>query len=145
MAMISRNKVSEEVLVKLFNLFFEVVGKRENKEEFKMLIGDIFSQTERIMIAKRIAIIYLLIKDIDYKIICEVLKVSASTVFKFRLLTEESKGIIPILKKILRNERINEFFEGILLTLYGPGTPGVNWGEARKSKIAFERKKERGI
>ncbi|PJC82515.1 hypothetical protein CO006_03215, partial [Candidatus Roizmanbacteria bacterium CG_4_8_14_3_um_filter_35_14] len=116
MPMISRNKVDDEVLEKLFSLFFEVVGKRENKEEFQRLINDVFSSTERIMVAKRIAIIYLLTKNIDYRIICEVLKVSASTVFKFRLLTEESKGIVPILKKILRGEKISQFFEEILLT-----------------------------
>ena len=143
--MISRNKVDDEVLEKLFSLFFEVVGKRENKEEFQRLINDVFSSTERIMVAKRIAIIYLLTKNIDYRIICEVLKVSASTVFKFRLLTEESKGIVPILKKILRGENISQFFEEILLTFNRPGKYGVNWSQAWKDKMAFERKKETGI
>jgi len=143
--MISRNKVDDEVLEKLFSLFFEVVGKRENKEEFQRLINDVFSSTERIMVAKRIAIIYLLTKNIDYRIICEVLKVSASTVFKFRLLTEESKGIVPILKKILRGEKISQFFEEILLTFNRPGKYGVNWSQAWKDKMAFERKKETGI
>ncbi|PIV10609.1 hypothetical protein COS50_04585 [Candidatus Roizmanbacteria bacterium CG03_land_8_20_14_0_80_35_26] len=145
MPMISRNKVDDEVLEKLFSLFFEVVGKRENKEEFQRLINDVFSSTERIMVAKRIAIIYLLTKNIDYRIICEVLKVSASTVFKFRLLTEESKGIVPILKKILRGEKISQFFEEILLTFNRPGKYGVNWSQAWKDKMAFERKKETGI
>jgi len=145
MPMISRNKVDDEVLEKLFSLFFEVVGKRENKEEFQRLINDVFSSTERIMVAKRIAIIYLLTKNIDYRIICEVLKVSASTVFKFRLLTEESKVIVPILKKILRGEKISQFFEEILLTFNRPGKYGVNWSQAWKDKMAFERKKETGI
>ncbi|PIP62757.1 hypothetical protein COW98_02330, partial [Candidatus Roizmanbacteria bacterium CG22_combo_CG10-13_8_21_14_all_35_9] len=122
-----------------------MVGKRENKEEFQRLINDVFSSTERIMVAKRIAIIYLLTKNIDYRIICEVLKVSASTVFKFRLLTEESKGIVPILKKILRGEKISQFFEEILLTFNRPGKYGVNWSQAWKDKMAFERKKETGI
>ena len=61
------------------------------------------------------------------------------------MLTEESQGIIPILKKILRNEKISHFLEEILLTLYGPGTPGVDWSQAWKDQIALERRKETGI
>jgi len=145
MPMISKNKVDYDVLEKLFSLFFEIIGKRRNQQEFRKILFDILSSTERIMISKRIAIIYLLTKNIDYRIICEVLKVSAATVFKYRLKIEESKGIVPLLKKILLHENIENFFKEIIMDLYGPGTPGVDWGQARINRIKFEQKKETGL
>jgi len=145
MAMISKNFLDKEMLEKLFNLFFEVIGKSKDKNEFKQITNDILSPTEKIMIAKRIAIIYLLNKKIDYKIICEVLKVSASTVFKFRFFLQKNSQTITVINKILRNEKITEFLEEIVLTLYAPGIPGINWSQARVDQFKLEQKKTRGI
>lgn len=143
--MISKNPLDEEVLKKLFDLFFEVVGKRKNQNDFRQIINEILSETERIMTAKRIAIIYLLIKKIDYKIICDVLKVSASTVFKFRFLLKENNKTVSIISRMIKNEKVAEFLEEIILTLYGPGTPGVDWSRAKINRLKFERKKTTGI
>jgi Trp operon repressor len=145
MAMISKNLLDEETLEKLLNLFFEVMGKSKDKNEFRQITNNILSLTERIMIAKRIAIIYLLTKKIDYKIICEVLKVSASTVFKFRFFLQENSQTTTVVNKILRNEKITDFLEEIVLTLYAPGTPGISWSQARVDKFKFEQKKIKGI
>ncbi len=142
---ISRYKVEDEVLEKLFRLFFEVVGNCNDKEIFEKILRDVLSPVERIMIAKRIAIIYLLSKNIDYVTICDVLKVSAATVAKFSFLLNKSEGIIPVLNKIIRNEKILEFLKDCLLIIRGPGVPGVDWSRAWKDRIAFERKKARGI
>jgi len=145
MARISRFPLNEKVLTKLFDLFFEIVGNKNNKQEFLDTIYDLLSPVERIMITKRIAIIYLLLKKIDYITICDVLKVSPSTVAKFNLLMEKSNGIVPTFKEILKSENVKEFFEDLLLTLFGPGTPGVDWKAAWKHKLDFERQKETGI
>ncbi len=145
MAMISKNPLRNDVLERVFNLFFEVLGKRDNKEEFIDIASNILSSSEKIMIAKRIAILYLLLKKIDYQIICEILKVSASTVFKFRPIVESETRITPVLKLILTTERVTQFFEEIFLTLYGPGSYGTNWSSAWKAKIELERKKLTGI
>jgi len=142
---LSRFKLSEEKLEKLFTLFFEVVGKNRSKEEFRKIITDILSSTERIMVAKRIAIMYLLMKGIDYQTICLVLKVSAATVAKFSLLMERSEGVIPVFNKILRNEKVVDFFEDLFNTFFAPGVPGINWKAAWERKIASDRKKQLGI
>lgn len=142
---ISRFKVKDLVLEKLFKLFFEVVGNTHNINEFELVLSDILSPVERIMIAKRIAIIYLLTKKIDYIIICDVLKVSPSTVAKFSFLSEKSQGVIPILKRIVSSEKIGQFLEEFLLTILGPGVPGVNWRDAWRDKLDLERRKETGI
>lgn len=145
MARISQYLLDEEKLKKLFNLFFEVVGKRDDQEEFNKVIADLLSPIERIMIAKRIAIIYLLLKKINQQNICQVLKVSSSTVAKFSLLMEKSIGIVPTFKSLIRNEKLKEFLEDIVDSFFEPGIPGVNWTAAWERKIEKEKKKTYGI
>ena len=62
-----------------------------------------FSQNERIVFAKRIGIVYLLLKNIDLHNICMALNVSTGTVAKFKLLIENN------------HEGLNEAFEEIIL------------------------------
>ncbi len=145
MARISRNKVKDEVLEKLFDLFFEIVGKKSNKAEFGKIVSDILSPTERIMIAKRIAIVYLLLKDIDYHNICFALKVSLATVAKFKLLMEKSDGVVPAFKTILAKDKISTFLDDFFNTLYHPGVYGINWKLAWQRKRESEQKKTFGI
>lgn len=145
MARISRFQLDDGTLDKLFNLFFTVVGKKNSFSEFKDIITDILSFTERVMIAKRIAIIYLLIKNIDHMSISETLKVSPSTVAKFHLIMEKSTGVVPIFKRLIKTEKIGEFLEEIYLTLRGPGTAGVNWSSAWQQKNKLEKRKKIGL
>jgi len=145
MVRISRIKLKNNVLDKLFRLFFEIVGRKNNYGDFNNTICDLLSSTERIMIAKRIAIIYLLMKEIDHRTICDVLKVSTATIAKFNFLMEKSTGIVPTFNKILRDEKITDFLADIFITLYHPGLPRTNWKSAWQLKNEVERKKIEGI
>ncbi|OGK12005.1 hypothetical protein A2954_00285 [Candidatus Roizmanbacteria bacterium RIFCSPLOWO2_01_FULL_37_12] len=145
MARISKLKLKPEILEKLFSLFFEIVGKKNKKEEFQKVIKELLSPVERVMVAKRIAIIYLLLKEIDYLVIEDVLKVSSATIARYKFIIEKSDGIVPSFKKILLNDKIllflNEFFD----TLFPPGTYGTNWKSAWQRKFEIQRKKTEGI
>lgn len=141
----SKFKLEERVTQKLFGLFFEIVGKKKNKEEFNRTICELLSPVERLMVAKRIAIIYLLLKGIDHRTICYVLKVSSATVSKYLLLMEKSEGVIPTFKAILKNEKIFNTLEELFNSLFAPGTYGVNWSAAWRRKFEIERKKSQGI
>ncbi len=145
MTNISKRKVESDVMERVFQLLFEALGKKSDQEEFTKIIHDILSPTERIMIAKRVTIIFLLMKGVDHRTISQVLKVSQSTVAKFQLIMENSKGIVETLQGIVASDRLSDFFKEIWLDLRGPGVPGVNWKSAWQSKIAFEKKKLRGI
>ncbi|MBI4009089.1 hypothetical protein HY357_02555 [Candidatus Roizmanbacteria bacterium] len=145
MARISRFKLKDHVLEKLFTLFFEVVGKKYSKDEFQKVIRDLLSPVERVMIAKRIAIVYLLLKGIDYKIICDVLKVSSATISRYNLLLEKSDGLVPSFKVIISSDKVKLFLEELFNTLFPPGAYGVNWKTAWQRKFELERKKIEGI
>ena len=145
MTRISKFPVQDNVLKKLFDLLFEVLGNQEDQEEFSKVIYDLLSPTERIMVVKRVAIVYLLMKKIDYYNISDVLKVTPNTIAKFQAIRKKSKGIVKSLKHIVRNEKIANFFEKLFLEIYRPGVYGVNWKSAWKHKIDYERRKRRGI
>lgn len=145
MTRISRFTLNKDMLEKLFTLFFEVVGRRGNRDEFQKVIFDILSPVERIMIAKRIAVSYLLLKKIDYKIICDTLKVSPTTVAKFKLLLERSEGMVPVFGRMLTNEKIELFLGELFSEIFYPGKPGINWKSAWELKRSIQEKKETGL
>lgn len=145
MTRISRLPVEDKVLEKLYVLMFVVVSSMDEEEEFNQIINELLSQTEKIMVSKRIAIIYLLMKKIDYTNISNVLKVSSTTIAKFHSMINNKGAIANCLKVIVNSEKVKDFFEKLFLDLRGPGTYGVNWKSAWKQKIDYERHKERGI
>jgi len=147
MVRISKTKLPKETLLKLFSLFFEVLGKKSNKDEFLMITNDLFSETEQIMIIKRISVIYLLLKEIDNSTISEVLKVSTGTIWKYAFLIKNNdKGIVSFIKKILEKEKVREFFDDIFYELFArPGKPGTNWKIGWQYKFERERKKQTGL
>jgi len=143
MTRISKYKVEDKVLNKLYFLMFEIISNMDEEERFTGIMNELLSPTEKIMIAKRVAIIYLLMKNIDYLMISEVLKVSSRTIAKFHSITSEGKEIKNILEGLVENEKIKDFFEELFFR--EPGTYGTNWKSAWKQKYEIERKKQRGI
>ena len=145
MVQISRRELPEEILSKLFRLFFEIVGNKDDKNEFSIIINDLFSKTEQIMIIKRLAIIYLLLKNIDQRTIADTIKVSPSTVCKFSLIAQESKGIVPFFKEVLAKDKVKEFFEDLFSTIYSPTRYGTDWKTGHKLEFERQKRRERGI
>ncbi|PJA55871.1 hypothetical protein CO165_01260 [Candidatus Roizmanbacteria bacterium CG_4_9_14_3_um_filter_33_18] len=143
MTRISKYRVEDKVLKKLYILMFEIVSNMDEEERFTGIINELLSPTEKIMITKRVAIIYLLMKNIDYLVISDVLKVSSRTIAKFHSMMIEGKEIKNILEGPIGNEKIKDFFEELFFR--EPGTYGTNWKSAWRQKFEIERKKQRGI
>lgn len=141
----SRFVLSNNLLEKIFDLFAEVMGNTSSKDEFKKIFFDLFTPAERIMMAKRVAIIYLLMKKIEYYNICDRLKVSSATVSKIALLMEKSEGIVPIFKQIVKIDKVKIFLEEVFNNIFAPGKVGVNWKIAWENKNKLENKKTFGI
>lgn len=129
MARISRRKVDEDVLLKLYRLFFEIVSRFEDQEDFSTIVDDILSPTEKIMVAKRVGIIYLLIKKVDYRDIVELLKVSTATVvFYAALFRDKNSRLINLIKTMLKKEKVLNFFDDLFADLMiHPGVYKGHW------------------
>lgn len=145
MTRISKRQVEDKVMNKIYTLLFETVGKKSNKKDFFSILNDVLSPTEKIMVGKRVGIMFLLLKNIEYEMISDVLKVSSTTVAKFHSIIKKSKKIKEVLSSIVTKEKLFEVLMETWLNLRKPGTYGISWKSAWQSKIEFEKKKKRGI
>ncbi len=98
---ISSKKLKKETLNKLYNEFGKAFEKSAQKSEAKFFLGDLLTKTEKIMLAKRFAIIYLLSGDIPISYIAESLGVSYSTLSRMSL--KYDIGKYSLLLKTLKN------------------------------------------
>ena len=144
MTRISKRILKERVLLKLYSLFFEIMSQYNNKENFLSLIEDILSPTKKIMITKRVAVIYLLIKGVDYRDISEVLKVSTGTVVLYaaKFYKKDSK-LVNMIQSMLKKEKFFNFLEDIFagLTIQ----PGIKIGDWQRHWDHKRHQQERKI
>ncbi len=145
MARISRFYLSQRTLQKMFDVFYEVLGRTKSKTEFLNIVDELVSPIEKIMIAKRIIVMYLLLREIDQRTICKTLKVSSATVAKFSLLLGNSSYIRETLNSMVKRDKLKLLLEELYSSVFAPGTVGADWKGAWKRQIDVERKKEIGI
>lgn len=147
MVHLCRYTLPDNKLKKIFDLFSKVVGERDDKKDFENVITDLISPPERIMIAKRLAIIYLIQKNIEVCNICTVLKVSKSTVYKFAYYVKnKNRAVVKILRQKVLGEKLIDLFKDLHDSLYAtPGVYGNNWKNSWENKIQREKEKTFGI
>ena len=147
MVNISRRQLPEELLEKIYELFFQIFNKFETKQSFSTLMDDFFTPKEKILLAKRITIIYLLIKKIEQKNIADFLKVSTSTVCKYALLLESKDSeMVKIMEDIIKKEKIFDFIDNLLADfLIQPGLKIGHWDLYWQHKRKKERKQTYGM
>lgn len=145
MPQVSQRKLKNGLENKLFDIFFQIVCSVQNQKDFSSVFLDMFSHTERLMIAKRIAIMLLLTKEIDYRSICKVLKVSVTTVCKYRMLLDHNQAIKQKLAHIQQNDKVMDAIAQIYLIFRPPGGLHVNWKAAWQLKNELDQKKKEGI
>jgi uncharacterized protein YerC len=98
---VSSKKLNEKFLEKLFDKMIVVFERAQNKKYMSEVTKELFTETEKIMIAKRLAIILMLSGNTPQHRIAQVLKVSPTTVNKMSLQVEigQYKTILKITKK----------------------------------------------
>jgi len=142
MVNLSKIQIDEEKLIKVYQLMFEILNEADDKDDFLGIIKDILSPPEQLMVAKRIAIIYLLLKGVDHTTIAEYLKSSRATVAKFSLLFyDKETKLVGIIGELLNNESINHFFEDLFADIFI--SPGLKIGHWQMHWDHKRRQKER--
>jgi uncharacterized protein YerC len=112
---ISSKKLKKETLQKLYDEFSKAFEKSARKSSAKFFLGNLLTKTEKIMLAKRFAVIYLLSKEVPTLYIAESLGMSYTTIFRMSLkydigkyssllrsIEKEKTDLWNILEKILR-------------------------------------------
>ena len=111
MSQISKKMASKEVTDRIFEVFIKSFIKIGNAQDAENLASDLFSPTEKVMLAKRLAIAFLLMKDYEYKVIADLLKVSTSTISSVSLsLNHGQNGYQKILDRISKEDKLEDFF-----------------------------------
>lgn len=143
MAQLSKRKLAQDLFERISEILLSVLSQTKTKEEVAVLIDDLLSPTEKVILSKRLAIALMIQKGYDPKEITDTLKVSSATVATVKnLMATKGEGYRNALEKIITRERITEFLENIDELLYKMGhskrmaEPVINTSkELRKRKI----------
>jgi len=146
MARISKKQVDKKLLTKIYKLFYEVFSRYEGQEDFLLIMDDILSPTEKIMLAKRLAIIYLLIKKVDYRDIADTLKVSTATIlFYATTFYKRNSRVVNIINKMLKKEKALNFLDDFFASfMIHPGVYIGHWQLYRDHQRKQEDRKTLG-
>ena len=136
MAQVSKRKINNKIESKMYETLWQAFSQLSYKGDIQLFLNDILSPTEKIMIAKRLAIASLLSRNYDYETIKNLIKVSQGTVAKIVLSLKFRNGYKIAIDKIARSEAAKDFWQDIENLLYRLGNPRITLASDR-----FIRKK----
>ena len=105
---ISTRKLNSTLEKQIFSVFYQALADLGSADEVKSVFEDLLTETERIALAKRLAIITFLDKGRSYENIRDTLKVSSATIAS---VAEQigNPGIQKILAKVKADEWADEW------------------------------------
>jgi len=103
MTRISKRKIRDEDFKKIFDKFIEIIDISKSKKDTKLFIKEFFSSAERVMFAKRIGIIYMIIEKVPDRVIADILSVSTSTIG--RIIEKYDRGDYRYLDSIMKKNK----------------------------------------
>ena len=119
MTHVSRKKLDNKVLTKILDFLVISLADIKNQEEMSGFLGSFFTETERLMLAKRLGIAYLLSEGLSEDRICEVLSIGKPTVSRIKLwMKTDGKGYEIALKALRKNENFEEFKQVFIDIIY---------------------------
>lgn len=126
---VSKKFLQKEIYNEIYNTFIELLASLKSKKESKSLIDNVLTKTERLMIAKRIAVISMLVDDESYYKIAEKLKISPSTAARLAW-DYESNQFSFIVKKLQDRDSVFFNLKKVLSSL--PSRGGKRWDFLKK-------------
>lgn len=151
MTQVSKYPLSKLVEEQMFELIWQTVADLKTKENAQKFLYDLLTPTERIMLAKRLAIALLLTKSESYVTIKRTLKVSTSTIVLIsNWLKTEGEGFRMAIEKILAQQAWDDFWGNLeeKLVKVIPPPKGSDWKRIRREehfKRVLRRQKRSAI
>lgn len=109
MPQLSKRKLDKKTESEIIATFDLILAKLSQKEEMRAFLLSILTPTERLMLAKRLAVIFLLKEGVPQDKIAEALKVTQATVSKLQLTIEaRGEGFGLAYKKLIREENVQD-------------------------------------
>lgn len=114
MTKVSRIPLRNDVWDRIFKLFVETTADLKDKDLLTSFIDDLYSPTEKIMLAKRLAAAVLLVKGHNYANVSKILKISSPTIAKISLKIKYTEGgLKTIVGKIVSKQSGQIFWKEI--------------------------------
>ncbi len=114
MSQVSKVNLHASIQTGIYDQFYWVISECKSRGELESLLNELLSKTERIMLAKRLAIAVLLTKGYSYRDIRSVLRVSFPTIRNVQFwLNHGGKGYSKAVKEILARGKIIDWFKNI--------------------------------
>ena len=131
-----------DIAERLFQNFWEMFANIKQARQIQLFLEDFLSPTEKIMLAKRMAIAILFSKGYDHRTISSMLKVSTTTVNNIaRFLNAKTPGYQLLIKKYSQKQSIKEFIQELERYFYRlqPGQHFIDEGLI-KTKLGHKKK-----
>lgn len=140
MTRVSKNPLRKDIQERVWEIFLTSLSSLK-KEVAMDFVNDLLSETEKVMLSKRLSIALMIIKGYNSSYIATTLKVSGSTVNSVRRwLSFGGQGYRLVLAKIIKKEELEIFFEDLdedLLKLSHP----KHWNQQLPIKKSKQIKK----
>ncbi len=112
MAQVSKRQMKPWIEKQIYELFWNSMAKFKNAKEAEEFYLDLLTYTEKVMLAKRLAIAMLLLRGLGYREIKELLKVSDPTITRVRNQLRTGGGFTRLAERLARQEFWRQFTEG---------------------------------
>lgn len=95
---VSRKKLNKKIYQKIGDEFVQFVLDLKSSSEAKSFLTNLLTKTERIMLAKRLAVIGMLFKGYSFEAIQQTLQVSPATVDKFWKIIQQHQNSFSLIR-----------------------------------------------
>ena len=131
---VSKKQLDKETFEKIFRKLIAVLERAQNQKKLTPILDELLTETEKIMLAKRLAIVLMLSGNTPQHRISEALFVSPSTVTRISLGIEIGK--YDLIRSISKKDRVDlEKIIWLLLTAGGIMPPRVGRKYWRKQGL----------
>ena len=118
---VSKQRLNKTIEKQIYMILYQLIGDIKSSQEAKLLLADLLSDTERQVIAKRLAIALFLDKGRSYENIKHTLKVSSATIASVQE-SMGNPGTQLALQKVKAEEWADEW-AGKISSLFGKIIP----------------------
>ncbi|MBP9670581.1 helix-turn-helix domain-containing protein [Candidatus Woesebacteria bacterium] len=146
MSQISLRYLNPKTEQQIFDTFVESFTTLSSPQKATDFLYDLLSQVEQVMLGKRLAIAYMLMKGYSQRSIADTLKVSQPTVTKVNASLKIGSGYRAIITHMLQKEKVVAFFDSLEEKLDHLLPPkGANWSEHYKRTNAERAKRKKAF
>jgi uncharacterized protein YerC len=146
MSQVSRRYLSPKTEAQIFDIFIESFASLSSMDKATSFLYDLLSPVEQVMLGKRLAIAYMLLKGRSQRDVADTLKVSQSTVNKVNASLKTGTGYKDIISHMLKKEAVVAFFDKLEEKLDHLLPPkGASWSEHYKNTATSRAKRKKSF